>query len=157
MVEGTLGVSEALVGPVVDVGPRVDEGKGVWLDREEEDMSALGDMRGGIGALDMMITVGKGRRIEEVGGAVEVWTHRWSSGNGGNCKEVGGSIDNCSNTFIASLIDKRKLCCVGTFDRAYVGFEEIGFDLESSEVADVEELHKPLGSSSRNRQFLRII
>ena len=71
VVEGTLGVLGALVGPVVDVGPAVDEGKGVWLDHEEEDMSALGDVRGGIGALDMMITLGKGRRIEEVGGAVE--------------------------------------------------------------------------------------
>ena len=86
---GALGV---LVGPVVDVGLEVDKGKGVWLAREEEDMSALGDMRG-IGALDMMMTVGKERRIEEVGGAVEVWTHRWSSGNGGNCMGVGRLID----------------------------------------------------------------
>ena len=65
---------------------------------------------------------------------------------------VGGSIDNRSNTFIASLIDKRNLCCFRSFDKAYVGFDEIGFDLESSEVADVERLQKPPGSTSRNRQ-----
>ena len=55
---GDLAVS---VGPVVDVGPEVDEGKGVWLEHEEEAMSALGDIRGGIGALDKMIMVGKGK------------------------------------------------------------------------------------------------
>ena len=44
------------------------------------------------------------------------------------------------------------IICFGSFDRACVGFEEIGFDLESSEVADFEELQKLPGSISRNRQ-----
>ena len=58
-----------------------------------------------------------------------MWTHRWSAGNGGNCKDVGGSmIDSVSNMFIASLIDRRKLFCFGRFDKAYVGVDEIGFD-----------------------------
>ena len=59
-------------------------------------MSALRPLGGtgsGIGALEKMTIVGKGRRIEEVGGAVDVRTHRRSSRNGGNCKSVGGSFE----------------------------------------------------------------
>ena len=103
-------VASGEAGPVVDVnlgglgalvGPVVDAGRGVWVTEEEEAMSALGPLGGtggGIGELEKMTTVGKERRIEEVEGAVEVWIHRWSSGNGGNCKGICGSIDNCSNT-----------------------------------------------------------
>ena len=101
------------VGPAVDVVPVVDVGGGVWVAEEEKAMSAsgpLGGTGGGTGELDNMATVGTGRRVEEVGGAVEVWTHRWSSGNVGNCKRIGGSmIDTVSNTFIASLIERRKM------------------------------------------------
>ena len=55
-------------------------------------MGGAGGAGGGIGALDIRLTEEKGRRIEKVGGTVEVRTHWWSSGNGGNCGEVGGSI-----------------------------------------------------------------
>ena len=93
-----------------------------------EAMNALGDTGGGIGELEKMTTVEKGRRIEEVGGAVRVRTHPWRSGNGGNCKGIGGSMDIDvafrSNTFIASLIDRRKFLCYCRFDRAYFGFED---------------------------------
>ena len=91
---GPLGPLGALVGSVVDEGVSGSEA-----------MSALGDTGGGIGELEKMTTVEKERRIEEVGGSVEVRTHGWSSGNGGNCKGIGGSTDIDvavhSNTFIA--------------------------------------------------------
>ena len=72
------------------------------------------------------------------------------SGNGGNCKVIGGSIDIVvavhSNTSIASLIDRRKLLCVGRFDRAHVGFEETG----------VEDLQQSVGHSRNDALALLI-
>ena len=84
---GDLGVVGTAVGVGV-VGAAVDTGMGAWLDGEEDAMVAegpIGGVRGGRGVLDTRNTGGKERSIEEVGGTVEVWTHRWSSGNGGNC------------------------------------------------------------------------
>ena len=43
-------------------------------------------------------------------------------------------IDTVSYTFIASLLERRKVFCVGRFDKTYVGFDEIGV------VSRVEEL-----------------
>ena len=160
---GDLGVVGTAVGVGV-VGAAVDTGMGAWVDGEEDAMVAEGPIggaggaRGGRGVLDTRNTGGKERSIEEVGGTVEVWTHRWSSGNGGNCRKVGGSIidtvsidtsiDSISNLFAESLIDKRMLMCFGQFaevgfggiDRACVGFDR------SCYVADVESSH------DRNRQ-----
>ena len=69
VLEGTFGVLGVLVGPVVDVGPVLDTGGGVWVTDEQEAMNALGQLGGtgsGIGELEKMTTVGMGRRIEEV-------------------------------------------------------------------------------------------
>ena len=125
------------------------------MGQEEEAMSALGPLGGtggGIGALEKMTTVGKGRRIEEVGGAVEVRTHRWSSGNGGNCKDISRSIaiDVAvhSSTLIASLIGRRKLLCVCRLDQPYVGFEETGVEELQNSCVDALVDALSLGSSS---------
>ena len=86
----------------------------------------------------MMKIGGKERSIGEVGGAVEVCTHRWSSGNGGSFGGVGGStivetsVDiSTSKLFVESLQDKRRLMCRSHFaavgsggvDRACIGFD----------------------------------
>ena len=67
---------------------------------------------------------GTGFSFEEVGGSVEAWTHRRGSGNGGDCKGIGGSCDidiaDHSNTSMESLIDKRKLLCFHRDGRAGV-------------------------------------
>ena len=99
---GALGALGVLVASAVDEGVLGSEALG------SEAMSALGDTGGGIRELEKMTTVAKERRIEEVGGSVEVRTHRGSSGNNGNCKGIGESFDIDvavhSNTFIASKV-----------------------------------------------------
>jgi hypothetical protein len=122
-IEEHLGILLALdgnVGSVVDGGVdlAVDGGVDSVVDGSVDSLVRWFDAgcmaRGGKGALDMMKIGGKERSIEEVGGTVEAWTHRWSSGNGGS---VGG--------FVESLQDKRKLMCrwSGGIDRACIGFD----------------------------------
>ena len=105
----------------------------------------------------MMKNDGKGWRFQVVGGLVEVWTHRRSSGNGGDCKGIGGSCDiaNHSNTFIESLIDMRKLLSFVRFDREGVSLGETGFDdlQQSFDHGRVEHAHLP-GSTSYNHQSI---
>ena len=63
--------------------------------------------------------------FEEVGGSVELWTHRRSLLNGGGTDQgICGSCDiaNYSHTLLESLIDMRKLLSFERFGKAGVSF-----------------------------------